>query len=207
MASTTFTDLSTVIVASWLNDINAAVYNLLGDGVTVATTKAGLRTSLGLTTSTTGSTLIVQGTTGQRDAVPVAGYLRFNTSLDQFEGFTTGTGWSAIGGSGVARTSATGSAVMPTGTTAQRDVSPVMGYLRYNSTLTAFEGYSGSVWSAIAGGGATGAGGDTVFVENSRIVTTSYTLSTGKSASMVGPVTVNTGITLTIPTGQRLVVL
>lgn len=106
----------------------------------------------------------------------------------------------------VARTSGTGSAAVPTGTTAQRDGTPVTGYFRYNTTLAAFEGYSGTVWGSV-GGGATGAGGDTVFVENSRVMNTSYTLSTGKSASMVGPLTVATGVTLTIPTGQRLVVL
>jgi hypothetical protein len=57
------------------------------------------------------------------------------------------------------------------------------------------------------GGGATGGGTDTVFQENSLIVTTNYTLTTAKNASMVGPMTVNSGITLTIPTGARLVVL
>jgi hypothetical protein len=57
------------------------------------------------------------------------------------------------------------------------------------------------------GGGATGGGTDTVFQENSLIVTTDYTLTTAKNASMVGPMTVNSGITLTIPTGARLVVL
>ena len=57
------------------------------------------------------------------------------------------------------------------------------------------------------GGGATGGGTDTVFQENSLIVTTDYTLTTAKNASMVGPMTVNSGITLTIPSGARLVVL
>lgn len=103
-------------------------------------------------------------------------------------------------------TSATGSEIIPVGTTAQRDGSPLTGYFRFNSTTTQFEGYSGSAWGSI-GGGATGAGGDTVFQENSRIVTTSYTLTTGKSASSVGPITVNGGVVVTVPTGARWVVL
>ena len=62
--------------------------------------------------------------------------------------------------------------------------------------------------NAITGlGGATGGGADTVFVENSLTVTTDYTLSTGKSAMSVGPVAINTGITVTIPSGYRWVVL
>lgn len=66
---------------------------------------------------------------------------------------------------------------------------------------------TGLKWAAAAAAGATGAGGDEVFVENERVVTTSYTLSTGKSAMCVGPLTLNTGVTVTIPSGERLVIL
>lgn len=190
----------------------------------------------------------------------------------------------------VLKTSATASAVIPSGTTAQRDGSPVSGYLRYNQTSLKFEGYSAGAWGSIGGGsGATGAGQDNVFVENDKYQTTSYTLgqsgltpctisiatpavitqgntflggeevffqtsgalptgltanttyfvistgltgsafqvsatrggtavattgtqsgtqSTGKakSAQMVGPLTVATGATITVPTGQRLII-
>jgi hypothetical protein len=101
--------------------------------------------------------------------------------------------------------SGTGQLKIPAGTTAQRSGSPTAGMMRYNSTTGSFEGYT-TAWGSI-GGGATGAGGDTVFQENSRTVTTSYTLTTGKSASCVGPLTINSGATLTIPSGERLVVL
>ena len=52
-----------------------------------------------------------------------------------------------------------------------------------------------------------GGGTDQVFVENSRTVTTNYTLTTGRNASSVGPITVNSGITITVPSGARWVVL
>jgi hypothetical protein len=55
----------------------------------------------------------------------------------------------------VGRTSSTGSAKLPTGTTAQRDGSPAAGYIRFNTTDSSFEGYDGSAWGAIGGGGAT----------------------------------------------------
>ena len=46
-------------------------------------------------------------------------------------------------------TSATGSIIIPTGTTAQRDASPAAGYFRWNTTLTTFEGYTGSAWATV----------------------------------------------------------
>jgi hypothetical protein len=101
--------------------------------------------------------------------------------------------------------SGTGQLKVPAGTTAQRSGSPTAGMIRYNSSTGTFEGYT-TAWGSI-GGGATGAGGDTVFQENSRVVTTNYTLTANKSASCVGPITVNSGVSLTIPSGERLVIL
>jgi hypothetical protein len=106
----------------------------------------------------------------------------------------------------VAKTGATGSAVVPNGTTGERDGSPATGYFRFNTTLGKAEIYTGSAWGSV-GGGATGAGSDEVFVENTVTVTASYTLTTGKNASSVGPITVNSGVSVTVPSGQRWVVL
>jgi len=106
----------------------------------------------------------------------------------------------------VGYTATTGSAIIPNGTTGQRDGSPAAGYFRYNSTVGKFEGYNGTAWGSV-GGGATGAGGDEVFVENGTTVTTSYTLSTNKNAVSVGAITINAGVTVTVPSGARWVVL
>jgi hypothetical protein len=51
-------------------------------------------------------------------------------------------------------------------------------------------------------GGATGGGGDDVFYENSQTVTTDYTLTTNKNAMSAGPITIGSGVTVTIPTDQ-----
>lgn len=70
----------------------------------------------------------------------------------------TGSAWDQVAftlSGGVAKTSDTGSAIMPTGTDAQRDGSPLAGYLRFNTDSDTFEGYDGSAWGAIGGGGAT----------------------------------------------------
>lgn len=95
---------------------------------------------------------------------------------------------------------------LPDGTTGQRPGSPVAGMIRYNTTLVQFEGYKNSVWGAI-GGGATGGGSDDVFYENGQTVTTNYTLSTNKNAVTAGPVTINSGVTVTIPSGSSWVVV
>ena len=52
-----------------------------------------------------------------------------------------------------------------------------------------------------------GGGTDNVFVENDTTVTTNYTLTTGRNAMSTGPITVNAGVTVTVPSGQRWVVL
>lgn len=84
----------------------------------------------------------------------------------------------------------TGAIKLPAGTTAQEPGTPLTGMLRFNTTLGAFEGYNGFLWSSV-GGGATGAGPDTVFNLNSQVVTTKYTIPTGKNAESVGPISIN----------------
>lgn len=102
--------------------------------------------------------------------------------------------------------SGTGVLDLPVGTTAQRPGSPTSGMIRFNTDLTQFEGYNGTAWSSV-GGGATGGGADQVFLENGNTVTTNYTLSTGKNAVSAGPVTINAGITVTVPSGASWVIV
>jgi len=99
----------------------------------------------------------------------------------------------------------TGAAKLNVGTTGQRPTA-VTGMVRYNSTTGKFEGYGATAWGAL-GGGATGGGADQVFVENGQTVTTDYTLTTGFNAMSTGPITINSGVVVTIPTGARWVVL
>jgi len=81
-----------------------------------------------------------------------------------------------------------------------------VGYVRYNTTTSQFEGYNGTVWGQL-GGGATGGGADTVFVENSNAVTVDYTITANKNAMSAGDITINTGVTVTLPTGSRWVIV
>lgn len=121
--------------------------------------------------------LLPRLTTAQRNAVTAAeGMLVFDTDLDTVYQYT-GAAWSTFGGTTppassvvftpygsiaattvqaalqelddetVKKTSGTGSALLPAGTTAQRDGSPTTGATRWNSTLSIWEGWNGSAWA------------------------------------------------------------
>ena len=147
------------------------------DSVDAVFAAAGTGTSVGLNVGS-GKTLTVAGTASVTGTLSVPGT------------FTV---------------SATDAIKIASGTTAQRPGSPAAGQLRYNTTLGKFEGYA-TAWASV-GGGATGGGADTVFYENTKTVTTNYSITASNNAHSVGPITINSGITVTIPTGSRWVVL
>lgn len=94
---------------------------------------------------------------------------------------------------------------LPVGTEAERPNPAANGDIRYSTTSNSFEGYANGAWGSI-GGGATGGGSDSVFYENSLTVTTSYTISANSGAHAVGPLTINSGQTVTVPSTSHLVI-
>jgi hypothetical protein len=72
-----------------------------------------------------------------------------------------------------------------------------------SSALVAWDTAAGDFIKVAGGGGAaTGAGGDQIFFENDLVVTTSYTLPPGKNAGTFGPISIDSGVTVTVPDGQ-----
>jgi hypothetical protein len=61
------------------------------------------------------------------------------------------------------------------------------------------------VWGTGGGGGGSVANG--TMYENSLEISANYTLTTNKNAMSVGPITIDAGVTVTIPSGQRWVIL
>ena len=105
--------------------------------------------------------------------------------------------------------SLTSAVLLPSGNdSSQRPTSPILGQVRYNNTANEFEGYSGSpaIWQPL-GGQPTGGGSDKIFFTNSQVVTTNYTLPAGKNAMSAGSVTINSGVTVTIPAGAAWTVV
>ena len=97
--------------------------------------------------------------------------------------------------------SSTGAIVLPVGTTGQQPTGTA-GMIRYNNSTGSFEGYT-TTWGSIGGGAA--AGGSVY--ENTQIISSNYTMTSGYSGESVGPITINSGVTVTIPSGSRWVVL
>jgi hypothetical protein len=142
----------------------------------------------------TDAILIPKGTTAQQPT-GVSGYLRFNTDTSQFEGYN-GTAWASVGGSAISNDTTTASNLYPifvtaTSGTALNVYTSNAKYLYKPSTgeLQAPE--------VIANNG--------LFV-NATTVGTSYTIQSGYNAQSVGPVTIASGQSVTITSGQRWLV-
>ena len=97
--------------------------------------------------------------------------------------------------------SGTGQIKVPASTTANRSASPASGMFRFNTDNVKFEGYNGTAWGTV-GGGATGGGTDEIFIENGQTVTSNYTITASKNAGTFGPITINSSITVTVPSGS-----
>lgn len=122
---------------------------------------------------------VPSGATGDRPVIPTNGQIRYNTTLNRFEGYQNSS-WQAIGtGNGtvtevfnvVNQTSVINGTTTPTiglasnpvipgvsaltlprGATSDRTGSPVNGMIRYNTDTALFEGYLNNVWTAFASG-------------------------------------------------------
>lgn len=93
-----------------------------------------------------------------------------------------------------------GAVVLPSGNTAQRPTANIAGTIRYNTDLNTYENWDVSEvrWRPLYG--ATGGNdGNRIFFENQTNVSSDYTISTGFNAGTFGPITLNSGVTVTIP--------
>jgi hypothetical protein len=130
------------------------------------------------------------------------------TALQVIGALTVGGALGVTGALTVAADSSfdsTGALKIPVGTTAQRPTA-ADGKIRFNDDTNKFEGYNGTAWGQL-GGGATGGGSDEVFVENGQNVTANYTIPSTKNAMSTGPITVDSGVSVTVSSGSRWVVL
>lgn len=94
----------------------------------------------------------------------------------------------------------TGALTLPVGTEAQRPT-PVKGMFRFNDDDDEFEGYNGTEWGAIAGGG--GSVTTNGLFEHAKTISANYSITSGNNAIAAGPVDIDTGVTVTIPSGSR----
>jgi hypothetical protein len=162
-----------------------------------ATGKVGLGTAspaVSLAISATDAILLPAGTTAQQPT-GVAGYLRFNTTTTQFEGYN-GTAWSSVGGAAISNDTSTST-----------NVYPLFANATSGTALTVYTGNAkllykpstGEFTSSIltAGNG---------IVVNSLTVATSYTIASGYSGMSAGPITLSSGVVVTVTSGSRWVI-
>jgi hypothetical protein len=74
--------------------------------------------------------------------------------------------------------------------------------LTAGSNVTITNG-NGTITIAATGGG----GGSSTILENDQTISSNYTVTSAKNGLSVGPVTINTGISVTVGTGQKWVIL
>lgn len=151
----------------------AGTYKLNFSGQTLTTTD--MYAALRIPPSTT-MTFFSTGTSLFESLNNIAGDLTVQGAIAVGNDATFG-GNGAFGG--------TGSLGTPVGTTSQRTGTGI----RYNTTLSRYEGYdiNAETWSTI-GGGATGGGANQAFYENDQTITASYTIGATKNAMTTGPI-------------------
>jgi hypothetical protein len=145
MASTTFINNQTVIVADWLNDVNAYTYN--------GTSLSGILNS---------STLALQ--TGGVNAINIDASQQVSVAKLNVTGTFT----------------LSGGAVLPSGV--------IFG----DGTTQTTAAYMGA---------------NNCLFENNMTITANYSITAGRSASSVGPITINSGVSVTVPSGSNWVIL
>jgi hypothetical protein len=170
--------------------------NLTWDGSTLTVTGA-LSASADSAFTSTGALTISKGTTAQRAATPVTGMLRYNSTTNEFEGYSGASpAWKSVGGSAISNDTSTSSNVYPL--FAAATTGTAQNIYTSNANLL-YKPSTGEFTSSIlnAGNG---------IVVNNSTVSASYTIATNNNGFSVGPVTIASGQSVTVSSGQRWLV-
>jgi len=124
--------------------------------------------------------------------------LRYNTTTSQFEGYSGASpAWLPVGGSTISNDTSTATNLYPIFANATSGTATTV----YTSNAKyLYKPSTGELQAAalVASNG---------IVVNSLTVATDYTIASGFSGSSAGPITVASGVTVTVSSGSRWVVL
>jgi hypothetical protein len=169
--------------------------NLTWNGTTLAVTGA-LTASADSVFSSAGALTISKGNTAARPGSPVSGMLRFNTTTSEFEGYN-GTTWASVGGAALSNDTSTATALYPLFASATSGTASTLFtsnakllYTPSNGELQAGEMYANNG-----------------VLTHANTVTANYTVPTNANVITVGPWTVGSGASFTLPSGSRQVLL
>lgn len=138
--------------------------------------------------------LIPKGATGDRPT-GVAGYLRFNTTTSEFEGYN-GSAWASVGGAAISNDTSTSSNIYPLSAAATSGTASTLYTSNANFLYKPSTGELQALEMVATNG----------IVVNNLTVNANYTIPTGYSATSVGPVSTASGIAVTVPSGSRWVI-
>jgi hypothetical protein len=117
--------------------------------------------------------------------------LRFNTTTTEFEGYN-GTAWASVGGAALSNDTTTATNIYPLSAAATSGTAATI----YTSNANLLYKPSTGELSAIAHVSSNG------IMLNANTIATSYTIAATNNGLSAGPVSVNTGITVTVSTGS-----
>lgn len=170
--------------------------NLTWNGSVLGTT--GFTASSDSSFTSTGALRISKGTTGEQPGSPVTGMLRYNTTTNQFEGYSgSSPAWNPVGGASLSNDTSTATAVYPLFANATSGAATTVYTSNSNYLYTPSTGELKAKYVNATSG----------VVINSTTVDTSYTIASGSNGFSVGPMTVASGVSLTVSSGQRWLVL
>ena len=166
---------------------NLAVYGRAGFGTNTP--------QVSLAISASDAMLIPKGATGDRPA-GAAGYLRFNTTTSEFEGYN-GAAWASVGGAAISNDTSTATNVYPLFASSTTGTALTV----YTSNAKLLYKPSTGELSVSAPRASNG------IVVNSQTISADYTIASGDNGGSFGPVSVASGITVTVSSGSTWTVV
>jgi len=179
-------------------DINAGSI----DGTTIGAASAAAATVTTLTATadsaftSTGAVTVSKGTTAERPGSPISGMFRFNTTTAEFEGYN-GTAFASVGGAALVNDTSTASNLFPLFSSATTGTAAT---LNTSNAKLLYKPSTGELQSTalVASNG---------IVVNSATIAENYTIAATNNAMSAGPITINSGVTVTVSSGARYVVV
>jgi hypothetical protein len=122
--------------------------------------------------------------------------LRFNDDADEFEGYN-GTAWASVGGAAISNDTSTAS-----------NLYPLFANATSGTASTVYTGDAKLLYKPSTGElQSTALVASNGIVVNAQTVTADYTLAATNNAMSAGPITINSGVTVTISSGARWVIV
>jgi hypothetical protein len=171
--------------------------NLTWNGTTLGITGA-LTASADSSFTSTGALLISKGTTGEQPGSPATGMMRYNSTTNQFEGYSgSSPAWKSIGGSALSNDTSTAS-----------NLFPVFAGATTGTAENLFTSNAKLLYKPSTGElSATVPRADNGIFVNKATVSTSYTIASGDNGMSAGTITVADGVTVTVSDGSFWVVV